>query len=220
MQLKMRAASPWHRPIFCTICFCMVGLAGCETVESVSEVENIVRPAIGQTATKEVGEPLFETIVARTYDGISFSPGSRVSLPLGIVYELNEPLVFSSKRGAEEIFCGTVTVVHTAIGDTHLMQVVCVGTHMLRGINYNRGKVTRSDASNFQRQLLYEGRTGKEIRLSYREFRADFARPAFSQELTFDLSEGDVVWVKGARVEVLKATNVDIQYRVLKSFSD
>ena len=42
------------------------------------------------------------------------------------------------------------------------------------------------------------------------------ARPAFSQELKYDLGEGQVIGFKGARFEVVKATNLGITYRVLR----
>ena len=42
------------------------------------------------------------------------------------------------------------------------------------------------------------------------------ARPAFTQELKYDLGEGKVIGFKGARFEVLSATNVGIRYKVLR----
>ncbi len=57
------------------------------------------------------------------------------------------------------------------------------------------------------------------MRLLYREFVNDMAREAFSQELTFDLAAGPMmVSVKGARIEVIKAGNEGIEYRVLQGF--
>jgi hypothetical protein len=52
----------------------------------------------------------------------------------------------------------------------------------------------------------------------YREYARDTARPAFSQEVEYDLSEGNVIGFKGARVEVLEATNFFTRYKVLVHF--
>jgi hypothetical protein len=79
--------------------------------------------------------------------------------------------------------------------------------------------ITRNDPANFRQQLIYQGRSGSSLKLSYREFTGDLARPAFSQDLTFDLSDGAVIGAKGARVEVLEATNTSIRYRLLQPFS-
>lgn len=66
-----------------------------------------------------------------------------------------------------------------------------------------------------KRELIYLGGTGTAITLSYRESMRDMARPAFTQELKYDLSQSDIVGYKGARFQVLKADNVSIQYKVL-----
>lgn len=66
-----------------------------------------------------------------------------------------------------------------------------------------------------KRELVYSGVAGTAIALSYREFLRDMARPAFTQELKYDLAQSDIVGYKGARFQVLKADNVSIQYKVL-----
>ena len=47
-------------------------------------------------------------------------------------------------------------------------------------------------------------------------FSDDMARPAFTQDLTYDLADGDEIGFRGARIKVLKATNTAITYVVLK----
>ena len=44
------------------------------------------------------------------------------------------------------------------------------------------------------------------------------ARPAFNQDVQYDLSEGKTIGFKGARVEIVEATNTNIRYRVLAHF--
>ncbi len=68
----------------------------------------------------------------------------------------------------------------------------------------------------FKVQLLYSGVSKGTVTLSYREFMRDLARPAFSQELSYDLADGDEIGFRGARLKVLKATNVSIRYVVMK----
>ncbi len=73
--------------------------------------------------------------------------------------------------------------------------------------------------NSFQQTLLYNGRIGNRITLAYREFSDNFARPAFSNTVEYDLSESSVVGYKGARLEVIKATNTELTYRVVSGFS-
>ncbi len=71
---------------------------------------------------------------------------------------------------------------------------------------------------SMKKELLYNGRSGTTLRLSYREFVKDMARPAFTQELTYDLRDDRVIGFRGARIEVMDANNTTVRYRVLSGF--
>jgi hypothetical protein len=66
----------------------------------------------------------------------------------------------------------------------------------------------------FKQELIYNGKSGNTIRLSYREYKDDFARPAFFQDLSYDLSEGKTIGFKGMKIEVNEATNSLIKFIV------
>lgn len=76
----------------------------------------------------------------------------------------------------------------------------------------------RLDASSegFRAELVYQGAGGGVLRIGYREFVDDMARPAFSQELTYDLNPNGPTEIafQGLRIEVVKAGNLKIDYRV------
>ena len=72
--------------------------------------------------------------------------------------------------------------------------------------------------SSFQQTLIYSGKVGSRITMGYREFSSDTARPAFNNDVTYDLNESHVLGYKGARLEVIKATNTEITYKVLAGF--
>ncbi|OYX72942.1 MAG: hypothetical protein B7Y81_04280 [Caulobacter sp. 32-67-35] len=76
--------------------------------------------------------------------------------------------------------------------------------------------IAEVSADGFRVTLSYTGVSKGTVSLSYREFIRDMARPAFSQELTYDLGEGDEIGFRGARLKVLKATNTSIHYQVVK----
>ena len=69
---------------------------------------------------------------------------------------------------------------------------------------------------SFKRELIYTGISKNVISILYREFQDDIARPAFSQDLRYDLSEGKLIGYRGSRFEVISATNTGITYKVLK----
>ena len=63
---------------------------------------------------------------------------------------------------------------------------------------------------------MYTGIAQNVVSILYREFKDDTARPAFSQDLKYDLSESNVVGYRGARFEIIKATNQGLTYKTLK----
>ena len=72
---------------------------------------------------------------------------------------------------------------------------------------------------SFQQTLIYSGRVGDKINVGYREFSNSMARPAFNNDVEYDLSESRIIGYKGARLEIIKATNESIKYRVLNNFN-
>lgn len=68
--------------------------------------------------------------------------------------------------------------------------------------------------NTFRQELIYLGRSGDELSFKYREFSGNLARPAFSADLKYDLSDSEVLGYRGARIEVIDAGNQEIQYRV------
>jgi hypothetical protein len=71
----------------------------------------------------------------------------------------------------------------------------------------------------FQQTLIYSGKVGDKINVGYREFSSDVARPAFNNDVEYDLKESTTIGYKGALIEVLEATNQSIRYRVIKNFN-
>ncbi len=69
---------------------------------------------------------------------------------------------------------------------------------------------------SFRQELIYNGKSSSTIKMSYREFKDDFARPAFTQELSYDLAESKTVGFRGMNIEIIEATNSHIKY-ILKS---
>lgn len=65
-----------------------------------------------------------------------------------------------------------------------------------------------------RKELIYSGRTGNTIEVSYREFRGGYAAPAFFQNLKYDLDRSKIVRFQKFTVEVLAATNESITYKV------
>ena len=67
---------------------------------------------------------------------------------------------------------------------------------------------------SFRQELVYNGKSRDTIKITYREFKDDMARPAFYQDLNYDLSESKIIGFRDIRIEVIEATNTDIKFMV------
>ncbi len=74
---------------------------------------------------------------------------------------------------------------------------------------------------SFKYIVLYQGKKGNLIKVSYREFKNDMARPAFTQDIEYELdSDGTaLIGFKGLRIKISKVTNLDITYKVIKDYN-
>ncbi len=72
----------------------------------------------------------------------------------------------------------------------------------------------RESDSSFRAQIVYSGIDGNTLHAVYREFVGDFARPAFSQNLQYNLQESSEIAFRSVVIEVVEATNSRLRYRV------
>jgi hypothetical protein len=80
-------------------------------------------------------------------------------------------------------------------------------------------KQRASGVNNFQQTLIYSGKFANKVNFGYREFSKDLARPAFNNDVEYDLNASNVIGYKGARLEIIEATNELIKYKVLSNFN-
>ncbi len=87
------------------------------------------------------------------------------------------------------------------------------------GAVFQRRKVPSLARDSFQQTLIYSGRVGNKINIGYREFSNSYARPAFNNNVEYDLSDSNVIGYKGAQLEILEATNQMIKFKVIRNFN-
>lgn len=69
------------------------------------------------------------------------------------------------------------------------------------------------------KEIIYNGKTPTNIKLLYREYVDDYARPAFYQDLVYDLAESQTIGFKGIKIKVIEATNSGITFSVISGES-
>src|SRR3989339_172345 len=97
------------------------------------------------------------------------------------------------------------------------VMVANVGSEMLNWTQTYKNDVYGTINGTFVQTLTYSGKQGKVIKIFYREESNNFARPSFTQELTYDISDVSTITFKNTKIQIVEATNNTIKFLVLES---
>lgn len=207
-----------------------VSLAGCAGGQIQYERKFGANPPIGQQAVSSPGDIVYTEFDYAAVSGATLKSGYRDTIQLmEIQFPPGAELV---QFGSE--YCTSAPVVRSPI--TGQMGNACLsdsnGDGAFDGISGSNlfpasidplpyDKVSIGSGSGFRKELLYQGIQGETVRLSYREYANDMARPAFQQDLTYNMERAGPTRVtfKGVQLEISGANNNGLSYRVLTGFS-
>jgi hypothetical protein len=82
---------------------------------------------------------------------------------------------------------------------------------------YSASKISISREDSFKRVVLFQGATSDSLKFSYREFKNDMARPAFTEELSIPREPFPaMIMVKNLQMEVLGVSGMGLRYRIVQ----
>lgn len=215
----------------------MLLLSGCVTTNSNYHpvAMEISEPPIGQVVTAEVGGTMLRQGKYVEHDAI-FLTGPVKTGVLG-AYSFSRGYYLREGEDAKNEFYRPEPgpeggqVDKSALADPYRTMMIVKGANTLCGVSVLGAKVCEKNVSfqrvkrpaltmdGFQQTLLYSGRIGNKINISYREFSNNVARPAFNNDVEYDLGESMTIGYKGAEIEIIEATNRMIKYRVIRNFN-
>lgn len=70
-------------------------------------------------------------------------------------------------------------------------------------------------ADYLRRELLYSGRSGSTVEITYREFRGGMAAQPFYQNLKYDLAASRQIRFQNFAIDVIEADNQSIWYKIV-----
>jgi hypothetical protein len=84
-------------------------------------------------------------------------------------------------------------------------------------VPYHTERITVDSPEDDRQILIYSGATGNSLRVSYREFRENFERPALSEELTIPIAKKfpQDVAIKQIRIRIHAINGLGMRYEVL-----
>ncbi len=194
-----------------------------------------VTPPLNTDSTAEVGEELLHQ--GETYDRaaihlseeITFGQDGAYTLTPGYYVRVGESDGWENYAPADGPDSGSVRKAQGAItlqgsflysNDGKTIGVI---TNFYQAVNAKAKGITRTTRSSMssdklQRSLVYGGKKGTKIKVAYREIWKNITRPSEDAFVEVDLADSKVVEIKGARVEVVQATDKSIQYRITQAF--
>lgn len=219
-----------------------VALTGCATVKvsqpsQVSEKVGQI-PALESTSEVTVGSTIFSQFRYWSKTGYRLSSPVSTGFMLGRVRADAGDFVVQAEVDGGTAYCtekpaysdlitppikpacfvdttasGTFDTVKAAPG------MVWLKTKLDSPVRYEQSElqVPRPDSKKYE--LLYQGISSKTLRLSYREYINDFARPAFFQDVTYDVPDlPTTITFRTVRIKLLSADNNGLRYQVLSGF--
>lgn len=210
----------------------LVGCASPKFNYSPAEVFTAL-PENNSVITAYVGDTLVEQKTLVIHDAIELKAPVHLSLdayiiPAGIYRKLGEDEikkadVYSPTSEADEkIILGKFVAPAVAIlagkDENELCVVRAEGTCHCTDADFTPTTVRYLSKNSFQQALLYSGKVGDKLNISYREFSNNHARQAFTHNVEYDLNESKIIGYKGALIEIIEATNNHVTYRVLNNF--
>jgi hypothetical protein len=216
---------------------CLVALGGCATPQYnyQPEARQISEPPLNTVSVANVGDEMLkqgkfiERDAIRIEHDIKFGLLDYYTLTPGYYLKtgedsLSEFYVPADGRNAGRVIKAALADPWQSIRLFKNEDRICVVTifHVSvaeRAVGVARTKHQSLSDDSFQQTLIYSGKIGSKIKIGYREFSNNQARPAFNNDVDYDLNESKVIGYKGARIEVIEATNEFIRYRVISNFN-
>jgi len=226
-----------HRLIFLIFSIVLVS-CGVTKTYVVPERFTIFEPELNQISHTGIGTPLVYKEKGHTYNAIKITKAFNITLDGdfkviedGTIfinqYNTNTYDFYSSSSNSEFGIAipknGKNPLIYTSIYNDGIYTTGFRynGLNLIRPkeqISYIQTKVTAEKKDRFKQEFTYNGRVGDALKFIYREYVNDYARPAFTQDLQYDLSESKTIGFRGMRIKIIKATNTKIEYQVLNYF--
>ncbi|MGB6007434.1 hypothetical protein [Castellaniella sp.] len=204
-----------------------LGLTGCAVsyTPSLPETQMVDHPTVGEIVTARIGDEMLTKGVLVSEDVVDLKKSVD-----GVFYDIRSGVYPKLGDKGEEQFFDPSGIIRAALADpVQLLSVkkpgakqVCVvtvyGARACYDADFEIKKRTTAREASFQQTLIYSGKVGDKINIGYREFSGNTARPAFNNDVEYDLSTSSRIGYKGAELEVIKADNTGITYKVISTF--
>lgn len=197
--------------------------------------KDVATPALGKESEAAPGQSIFRqthalfvtqtklaTEARGTYKGLTLQVPKGALLARGHMGSdktdryCTEKQYLAADRFAKVCFDGPPSALHTAILDFDPAKNK-ISLHQPVGIE--TAEEIQPDENSVSKELLYQGFSRGTLRLTYREFLRDMARPSFYQETTYEITSFPAeVRFQEVAIRILSADNNRIRYQITSGF--
>lgn len=203
-------------------------ITGCTTVRyngTDKFVKEVDYPEVGKEITVYVGDHMVQKgtvteesilVVNKTIDGALYDIPAKLYPQIGYDQEQDFYSATGVVRGGLSDPIQALAI--KRVENAELCVVTVFGGSACYEGEFQRKKQLSEKGNSFQQTLIYSGRVGDKINIGYREFSNNTARPAFNNDVEYDLSSSKTIGYKGAQIEVIRANNSSITYKLIRNF--
>ncbi len=189
-------------------------------------------PSVGEVEAAGVGETLLRAGEMQELEALQVLDAVRIgglaSYTVGPGYyvkrgedERGEFFTVGFGPGAGSVSAGAIAQPLASLllrrdGDTLCALSVAGGSACRSHAAVKRTRVRAT--GGVQQTLIYKGRMGARVRIGYREISGDLTRGEASNDVDYELKGSGVIGYKGARLEIIQATNQHVLYKVVRGF--
>lgn len=214
-----------------------LALVGCATPLTNYQAQSVMvsEPPIGSVNTALIGDKMLMQGHTVEQEALYFPVTQKTSFQHTIQQgyfpkrgESDEYIQYgmSTENGAGKVIDGVLSDPTQALTLRKKDNAICMFTiynmnvDCKTGLNFEQKNwVTGTSMDSFQQTLIYNGKVGNKINVGYREFYSNAARPAFNNEVEYDLNDSRQIGYKGALLDVIDANNQMIKYKVIRNFN-
>ncbi|OSQ42476.1 hypothetical protein [Thalassospira sp. MCCC 1A01428] len=208
--------------------FAVLLLSACTSVKyngTDTFIKEVDYPPIGAVTTVYVGDSMLQKgniteenvlVVHNTISGLLYDIPAKSYSQIGF----DDKQDFYSATGViKAALADPITALSLKKqGNAELCVITVFGASSCYNGDYERKKRLSERGNSFQQTLIYSGRVGDKINIGYREFSNNTARPAFNNDVEYDLSNSNIIGYKGALIEIINSDNSSITYKVIRNF--
>lgn len=222
--------------------FACIALTACATAGTslAPEITRADHPEVNTTTTVRLGESMLKKSKTYAYDALQLNEDLVAGGGIQLKFTIPPQKLKAKSELKNNILylADEATVTDFLIGTKPAIAGICIpkdpeetkwriyhnGICTAIGVkdlpSHSFTKAYDTSRPSLTRELIYNGRVNNDVKIIYRELSNDIMRPAFQQNLQYDMDSSKEIAFQEVSLNVINADNKEITYIVTSHFED